>query len=317
MGLLTVVPAWGEPSESEKSRARAQALKGDRDFDEGRFAAALGEYRAAGALIGAPTLSVREARALERLGRWVEALDVYARVARTPVTDQSPEPFRRAVDSARAEGDVLKVRVPRVTLNYEGLPSGEQPKLWIDGLPREAVALETARMLDVGRHHLRAQAASGQSSTREVTLAASERRTVTLVFTPPQTKRAGSPPLATPAPAAPPAAQPSKGSSVWPLTLLSLGAAGIGLGVTTGALASQEHNLVSDQCPNRVCVPGTEGQQHLDRFRTMRTWSTIGYAFGAVGLAGGITLYLLPSSRPTRVGIEVGPGSLRVLGRFE
>jgi uncharacterized membrane protein len=78
--------------------------------------------------------------------------------------------------------------------------------------------------------------------------------------------------------------------------LVGIGAAGIVTASVTGILAFSERSSLVDSCTNYVCPP--EQQSSLDRFRTMRTVSTIGWVVGAVSAGAGVTL-LLTSPKPT------------------
>ena len=96
-----------------------------------------------------------------------------------------------------------------------------------------------------------------------------------------------------------------------------LGGAGIVVGVATGIAAGSKHSALERECTGNDC-PAT-AQSDLDGFHSLRTWSTIGYVVGGLGLAGGAALWLIaPSahSSATGAGVWVGPTSAGVRGRF-
>jgi len=67
-------PAWGQSDEDE-ARARELFDNGSILYDEGRYEEAVAAFEAAYALSNRPLLLYNMASALERLGRWEEALD--------------------------------------------------------------------------------------------------------------------------------------------------------------------------------------------------------------------------------------------------
>jgi hypothetical protein len=96
---------------------------------------------------------------------------------------------------------------------------------------------------------------------------------------------------------------------------LGLGVAGLGTGIVTGILAGSKHSKARELCPNEECAPGSEGEQALSSFRTLRTVSTISYGVGAAGITAGIILWLsLPDSNEA----QVSSGSIRpwLTGRY-
>ncbi|MBV9945787.1 MAG: hypothetical protein JOZ69_02960, partial [Myxococcales bacterium] len=74
-----------------------------------------------------------------------------------------------------------------------------------------------------------------------------------------------------------------------------LGAAGLALGVGAGVAAGAKHEALLRQCAGDACPPPAGGD--LDAFRTLRTWSTVGYVVGAAGLVGaGLVWFIVPRS---------------------
>jgi hypothetical protein len=121
--------------------------------------------------------------------------------------------------------------------------------------------------------------------------------------------------------ASPPTAEAPK-RSVRPPTLawvaFGVGGAGLVLGVTTGLVADGKHSTLQGECNNNAgtCTPAHAAD--LDAFHTWRTVSTIGYVVGALGVAGGVTLWLTaPKAQSTTTAhVWFGPASAGVAGRF-
>lgn len=100
--------------QARKDQARALAERGDGELEAKAFVAAEATFKEAIALVDAPTLHVRLARALVGQRRLVEALDVYETVATTDLGTSPPRPFVEAVDEAKREAEALRKRIPVV-----------------------------------------------------------------------------------------------------------------------------------------------------------------------------------------------------------
>lgn len=105
-----------------------------------------------------------------------------------------------------------------------------------------------------------------------------------------------------------------------PLAWVAFGAGGVGLvvGVIAGLVADGKHSTLSGECNDSAgtCAPQYAGD--LDSFHALRTASTVGYVVGALGVAGGVTLWLTaPRARSaTTASIWVGPATAGIAGRF-
>src|SRR5690348_4545609 len=86
--------------DTTKNAARELGSRAAAAYDAGDYATAQDLFHRAYALVPAPSLSLREARALERLGKLVEAVEAYVRTVRTPLAPDAPEAFRESVQQA-------------------------------------------------------------------------------------------------------------------------------------------------------------------------------------------------------------------------
>jgi len=96
------------------------------------------------------------------------------------------------------------------------------------------------------------------------------------------------------------------------------GALGLAVGIGTGVAAADKHAVLKDECTPYPNCPST-AQSDLSSFHSLRDWSTVGYVVGAVGLLGGVALWLwLPQTRsdsPT-AHLWIGPASAGIAGTF-
>ncbi len=104
---------------------------------------------------------------------------------------------------------------------------------------------------------------------------------------------------------------------------LGVGAAGLGLAITTGLLLPGQHDKVQDECPARSCTP--EGSRAVVGAKTLLGLNTVGWIAAGVGAAAGLTLLLtLPkqeegtarSRSGTQVGVAFSGTDVQVFGSF-
>src|SRR5262245_66695671 len=82
--MLSSALAVAAPSAQDRERARGFMDLGDDKTAAGDLEGALKAYQAADGIMGVPTTGLEVARALEKLGRLIEARDACVRVTRFP-----------------------------------------------------------------------------------------------------------------------------------------------------------------------------------------------------------------------------------------
>jgi hypothetical protein len=324
--LLWAAPVAAQPvDDSTRNAARELASQAAEAFQKGDYQRAQDLYHRAYALLPAPTLSLREARALEKLGKLVEAVEAYVRTTRTLLDADAPQAFRQAVQSAEEELAKLRPRVPKLEIVLEGADASVT-QVTLDGKVLKSALIGVAQPVNPGTHEIEG-VTQGKSGKTSIKISEGVTKSVTLTLT--DDPNAVSPEPAEPEPA-PGAATPvvdsdstaDAGGGFPHATLgwvsLGVGAAGLGVGVVTGLMATSRHASAEDGCPNGKCPAGSQAADDLDAFRTLRTVSTIGYAVGVVGVAAGVTLLLTAPSKPesAHVAPYIGPASAGVAGRF-
>ena len=338
LGVPAIALAQTPPSDPTRAASARELAEDARDaYDAGDYAKALDLYRRAVALVPAPTLVLREARCLAKLGRLVEASELYVRVVQTPIDASSPSAYKTAVDEGGAELDALRPRIPMLKVSVSGARWGAVLDLRLDGQSMPAALMDVERPLDPGDHTV-----DGTIDQRPVAaqhVHATEGQHLQVVVRPTDLGDAtAQPPPAAAAPPASNAAAPAasteapapaprdRGSAQRTLgwAAIGVGAAGVLTGVIAGVVSTGHEHDLENECPAGRCPPSA--QSDLDAFRTTRTISTVGYVVGAVGLAAGVVLVLTaPRRAPSvatngassaRVGAFVGVGSAGVAGAF-
>jgi hypothetical protein len=215
-------------------------------------------------------------------------------------------------------------RLPHLTITLvRGTPSNCTVSR--DGTPMTASARGVAVTLNPGPHVV-AVTCTGRAE-RRFDLFISEGASAQIEAAPGAPVVAAVTPVAAPVDAAPPAPTSSEVSpsstegtptyKVLAYAAFGVGAVGLTVGIASGVAATSKHGALTSECTGDSCPQSAAGD--LNGFRSLRTWSTIGYVVGAVGAAGGAVLWFTAPGAPrdaTSARVWVGPGAVGVGARF-
>lgn len=324
LGLfLAVDRAHADPTEADRTTARALAAEGYEALERQDYATAEDRLRRADALVHAPTIVVDRARALLGLGRLVEAYESYQLVMRETLPRNAPASWRQAVKEAEAEVSKVEPRLAWLVLKVEG-PS--DPRVTIDGVPVPNASLGVRRPIDPGRHGIRVTADGFVSGGRTISLKEAEQQELTIALDRPPAIQLEESKTAQPAA---PTADDKKARSPIPMwTAFGVGAAGFTFGSITGLVALGKHSDLSKQCPNDGrCPRGTAAENaavedKISSYHTFGTLSGVGFGLGVAGVATGVVLLVTSpkKSEAKRSGFTlvpvVGPDRVGVTGAF-
>jgi PEGA domain len=287
MGLLCALslawPAWAEPNEADRATARALALEGHNALTKKDYATAADRFGRADALVHAPTLVVDWARALQGLGRFVEAHEKYALILREGVDSTAPKSWVRALEEAKKELDALKPRLGWVTVV---LIEPSEAKVTIDGVPVPPAAIGVKRAADPGFPEVVVSADGYEPFTQTVTVGPGEEKSLEVSLR----KLPEAPRLAEVGAAAPRQDDSSLGTRrVLTYVALGVGGAGLVAGGVTGALFLRKRADLNEECPDASRCPPSS-QNKIDTYRTFGTASGVTLAVGVAGLGAGLAL---------------------------
>jgi hypothetical protein len=266
-----------------------------------------------------PTLGLMSARALEKLGRWVEASERYLEVSRAKVEPKALPAMRRAPAEAAHDRAALLPRIPTLEIQVENADPVDVT-LTIDGHEAKSAMIGVPLPMDPGEHVVRAVRGEDVAEAR-VTLRDGEPGRVAVRLP----VRAASPESVASAPegdrAAPTslADEPSSTQRTIGWSVVALGGAGIAFGAVTGGLAVAKRSDLDDAgCRDGICPPSVSGD--VDRYGALRTMSTIGFIAGSASAALGALLVLTAprAKEPAHAALSpwIGAGSAGVRGRF-
>ena len=299
-GLLSTISGvvQAQPADvTTRAAARELATLGAEAFERKEYAVALEHLSRANKLHPAPSISVLEARALEHLGRLIEALDRYEETLRIPLVEDAPEAYRVAVRDAAAESDLLRQRIPHLSVQVrKGGVTPKDTSVLLDGKVLPVALLDVDFPADPGDHTVVVHAPDCDPVTRKVHLSERERVVleITLEGDRPQ------PPAAAQERETIVAAPPPSSRPIWGWAAVGGGAASLLVSAITGKAALDKKSHLDSVC-HPGCPPGSA--EDIGAFRTYRTASYI--AGGATVALAGIGGYLLlgRSSETTRLGV--------------
>ncbi len=311
-----------DPSAADRDTSRSLYAQGMDALDKRDYAAAERACGGAYALVKVTTAATCWARALEGLGRLIEARDVFVEATHIPAKPDEAPVLASAREAARTEADGLEKRIPTVTLALSG-PSETAPlQVVLDGVVVKSETARLPRKTNPGRHTLTVSAQGFGPATADVTIAEGEDRRVEVLLRAssegpePRVSVALSPGVAGGAGAVPSASASSK---VPAFIAFGLGGAGLVVGSILGVMALSDASGLKSQpgCPSS-CPPSAQPQ--IDTLHGHQWGSDIGLGVGVVGLAIGAALFLTshtPEGPPaTSLRFDAGPGVVVLRGGF-
>lgn len=316
LASLPLGVARAEADPAKVSAAREMGFQGVKDFEAGRFQEASDKLERAYGLVKAPTIGLWSARALVKLGKWVQAAERYLETTRLPLPETNRENHKKAQADAATERTELLPKIPKLKIVIEG-SGAKEASVTLDGKVVEAALFGVEQPVDPGAHVVEAKLGS-TTKRGEVSVAEAQSEVVSLSI------EAGPREAEAPAaPEAPPQAGlgTSTGSPTLAYVALGVGGAGLVAGAVTGLMAMGKKSELEDSghCRDGLCDKTVHDD--LSSLNTLRTVSTVSFVVGAVGVGAG-TLLLFTSGKKkspsaTRApAVRVGVGHVSFGGTF-
>jgi hypothetical protein len=321
-------------SDRDRAAARSAADAGVDAFEQGRYAEAVDLFSRAEQLVHAPPHLLFIARALVKLGRFVDARENYLKITREKLAPTAPAAFKRAQNDAETELAQVQPRIATVTVTVQGDASGAE--LLMDRVTLPAAMIGIPFPVDPGTHVFAVRAGSDVSQDVTVRLSEGEKQAVRLrlerkaVPVTPSNPAAGEPGAGgggTLEPAPPPRHESHAVQNGLGIASLAIGAAGVGVGavfISASGKARQRGNDMFASCNSSFCTdPQKAYIKKQDHDADSRANVAIaGFVVGGVGVLGGILLLTIhghsSESAETKPGWQLasGPDWIGVKGRF-
>jgi hypothetical protein len=294
--------ALAGPAE-DKATARELAKEGIAAEHKGDCNVAIERLERAESLFHAPPHLQYLARCYTKVGRLVDATETWRKLTLETLSPNAPPAFRDAVTEAAAELPKLEPRLARLTVNtaqkYDGLVVEVDGKAW------PSAALDVPRVIDPGKHVVRARATGFKTKEAAVDISEGKSDSVTL------TLEAGIDPggpgpsasaSATTSATAAPTSTGDTGGRRSPLVTVGWVTAGAGLvalgaGVFFGVSANRKFEDLEKACPNRGnCADVPDLEQRKTEVRRLDTATNILLIGGGVLVLAGLSMVLFAPS---------------------
>ena len=324
--LLVSINAVGQEEATDQHNTMAEGLKA---FDEGKYESAAELLLEDLKSNPWPTSAYYAGLSLEKLGRLLEAAKLYQEALDLEPPTEPAEVAQmqeRAQEKAKKQLAEVKKRIPSLTLRLEGA-APEDVAVTVDDVRVPTSSLGQRMPLDPGSHRVEGRCGDEVVKPPAVKLDEGAKQQLVLEFECGKPKPAGAPksaPAPKPVEAEPKAESGSNRSTVRTLGWIAVGAgsAGVALWGAAGAVGLVRLRSLRDEgCDEGShCYPSQ--RQDVDRYRLVRTLSTIGFYAGVPLLAVGAGTLLWTSGRAEEgaqtagVSAWVGPGSAGLSGRF-
>jgi hypothetical protein len=296
-------PAAATPAQRDKAQdafVRGRELYMQKKYPEARAAFAESLEH-----VASPNARLYLARAERDAGHLVDAYRAYGRTIDEAQEAAATNPsYQQAAIAAAEERAELEPKLAFVTVEARGART-----ISIGGDPTPRAGERVAMM--PGRVEIIARGERGQVARASVDVAGGEHKTVTLTLDA----------APTPAPAAPAAAKgdaPPSARATWRTAAYvsgGVGVAGLATFAVFGLLSQSTHGDLERGCGAGPCPP--ERADDVSAGRTQQTVANVGLAVGAVGLAAGVTLFVLTMPRSSaQARVSAAPGWVGVRGTF-
>ena len=321
---LLTQPAHAQPvDDATRAAARKLGSAGLNAFQEHDYATASDKLGKAFHILQAPSLGLWSARALEKLGKLVEAQERYVKVTRLEIDGGDAEVQKKARTEAATDLAALSPRIPSIVVQVEGT-SPSEVSVTVDGTALSPDLVGEAWPVDPGPHHVVGTHGTERKEA-DVTVAEGEHPSTVLHFgvgptvaAAAQSVEPGQPTSGLLEPGSP--TRDSKATSpqrtiAW--VTLGVGAAGLAVGAFTGVLTLVDRGGLhqGSDCYGTSC--NSQATDKVNSYNTMRTVSTIGFLAGTAVAATGVVLLLTaPRAQTASAALVIAPSSAAIRGTF-
>jgi hypothetical protein len=295
----------------QREQAQARFGRGRKLFVEKKFKEALVEFQGSHDIVASPNAWLYIGHCHRELGDLIAAYEEFGRAATEANEHAAGDPrYTKTAQAAAKERDALAPRLGFLRLTVQN--AAPETRLTIAGEEVKSAAWGEAAPVLPGATEIVAETPDRPAVRESVSVEAGEEKRVTIDAGPP-------PPPPAPVASAP---LPAEGNPRQNLRTASFVAGGVGVaGVAAfaifGAMAKSTYDSLVGEC-HGPCT--TDHDDQVSSGKTQQTVANVALAVGIVGVAAGVTLFVV--SRPTAksdgrsAAIVAGPAWLGVEGTF-
>ncbi|HEX6276470.1 MAG TPA: hypothetical protein VFZ53_25690 [Polyangiaceae bacterium] len=317
------LPAFAQ-SDEQRAAARDLATEGADAFDAGRYQDAIDRFTRAESLVHAVPHLLFLARSHAKLKQYVKAREAYLKILNEVLPPNASQAARNAKTEASSEISAVESKIARLTIQIEGKESAKELVVTVNGAPVPPVLVGAPQPVDPGELTVAAAASGLRAEPQSVTLGEGERKEVLLKLVADASAPAV---VAAPAPVAsttPSDSEPrdegasggANGLRIGSYVAFGVGAVGLGVGTVFLLQSSSKRSEADDLCtlPGGACDKENEDKVNaLDADAdSAGAIGVAGLIVGGIGVATGVTLFVLSSGSSSSAGASAG--SKKALG---
>lgn len=304
--ISTSPPARAQGEEAPVDEAEQLIAEGVELRKQGNEREALAKFEKAHALRPTPRALAQMGLATKSLRMFVQAEDYLGRALQAEDDGWITE-NRAAL--------TLALDVVKKNLAWVAVEANVPGELSVDGNRVGQLPLQAPLRVRAGvvRIDIRAEGFVAWSSTETLAGGATATVKATLARAPTVVSKAARPP---PSVDRRPIETRDDSRTIWTWSALGVGAAGVVVGTAFGIRTLSLKQQRDDECPTEACN-SEKGVQLDEDARRSATWSTIGFAVGAVGLGTAAVLFFTrPSSTNRGISLRVTTRGAALAGAF-
>jgi len=316
---LAAGPVPDLATEQQKQAAQHHYALGVKRYKEKRFAQAAVAFEQSLEQVDSPNARIMRARALRENGEFARAYEELSRTqhSASELAVRLPK-YASTAESAEAEMRELLPKVAVLRIQVSGLPPNSQASIKVAG---RVVGSEVWGGVCVppGPVEINVFLPDGRSLTQGAHAKLGVIEKVDIAVASPADPKPTHEPTAGEAPKADSTISGSRTSlRPWAYIAGGVGVAGLATFAIAGSMSQATHSDLEAACGGGACP--REFQSDIDRGKTEQTIANIGLGVGLVGLAAGVTLFILEPSpeEGSQLGLRMhaGPSSLHLGGTF-
>jgi hypothetical protein len=290
-------PAAATANPADAARALAHYTKGGELYKAKRFALALDEFRQSYALVKSPNSHLYIARCVRETGDARAAYIEFDKVAEEAAALVANAPkYMETQRAAEQERDDLTTRLGVAYVNVSNADATTTIRLGGYDVPPDRWG--KAFPIEPGTYDLVVQKGGRVVMKQSVTLRPGDKRPVTANAAAVLGAQGAA------GVAAGPSATPTKSGPTSPLRIGAFVAGGVGvvgmaMFAAGGILSKSTYSNIVTICDDKPGCPGHNVSSQISTGKTQQTLANVGVTVGAIGLATGVTLFVL-STRPKK-----------------